>query len=155
MTPTYQISGSVLRLRCTACGAVFPHFRFGNERDTESAGLYSASSAAANELYIGEATEQEWKDFDRAGATQAEARLAREQSRDDLRVIRLLRIESALTGGQGMSLAQFKAAHRPAVMLYSCACCGSGECRTEETLSFAEFVGAGGRIKLGEGLALE
>lgn len=155
MTPPHTIAGTVLRLRCQACAAVFPHFQFSSERDTDAAGLYSASSGTTNEVFIAEAEAAEWKDFDRAGATLAERRLYREQGRNDLRVIRLLRIESALTGGQGMSLAQFKAAYRPAVLVYSRACCDKGESRTQETLSCEAFRQAGGHIRLGEGLALE
>lgn len=155
MEQRYLISGNILRLRCQACDAAFPHFQFSGERETDDAGLYSASSGTTSEVFIAEATPEEWKDIDRGGATLAQQRLCAQEGRDDLRVIRLLRIESALTGGQGMSFAQFKAAYRPAVMVYSCACCGSGECRTEETLSCAEFESAGGSIRLGEGLGLE
>jgi len=155
MSQQQIVSGNILRLQCQACGAVFPHFQFSGERDTDEAGLFSASSGATNEVFIAEATAAEWKDFDRAGATLAERRLCSEQGREDLRVIRLLRIESALTGGQGMSFAQFKASYRAPVLLYSCACCENGECRTGETLSCAEFEQSGGRIRRGEGLALE
>ncbi len=127
-----SVAGSILRLRCQACGAVFPHFQFAGERETETGGLFSASSGKANEVLVFEAKPEEWKDFDRSGATLAEKRIAEEQGRDDLRVIRLLRIESALSAGKEMSLAQFKAAYRPPVMVYSCACCESGESRRVE-----------------------
>lgn len=134
-TDLRSVPGTVLRLRCQACGAVFPHFQFSGERETTSGGLFSASSGRTDEVFVLEATPEEWKDFDRAGAALAEQRIARETSRDDLRVIRLLRIESALSAGREMSLAQFKAAYRPPVMLYSCACCEAGEARAIESLT--------------------
>lgn len=124
-----SLEGTILRLRCQACGAVFPHFQFSGERETETGGLFSASSGKADEVLVFEAKPEEWKDFDRAGATLAEKRIAQELGRDDLRVIRLLRIESALTTGQGMSFADFKKSYRPPVMVYSCACCAEGESR--------------------------
>ncbi|HEY0915487.1 MAG TPA: hypothetical protein VGE22_11500 [Solimonas sp.] len=140
------MTGTILRLQCQACGAVFPHFQFSGERETETGGLFSTSSGKADEVFIGEATADEWKDFDRAGATLAERRLAVEQGRDDLRVIRLLRIESALTTGQGMSLADFRKSYRPPVMVYSCACCEGGESRVVGECSLKEFGNAGGCI---------
>lgn len=128
-----SVEGMVQRLRCQVCGAVFPHFQFSGERETESGGLFSASSGKADEVLVFEAKPEEWKDFDRAGTTLAEQRIARELGRDDLRVIRLLRIESALTTGQGMSFADFKKSYRPPVMVYSCACCDAGESRLAES----------------------
>jgi hypothetical protein len=130
-----SVEGTVQRLRCQACGAVFPHFQFSGERETEGGGLFSASSGKADEVLVFEAQPEEWKDFDRAGATLAEKRIAQELARDDLRVIRLLRIESALTTGQGMSFADFKKSYRPPVMAYSCACCEAGECRVVEAVT--------------------
>ena len=128
----HSVEGTTLSLRCQGCGAVFPHFQFSGERETETGGLFSASSGKADEVLLFEAKPEEWKDFDRAGATLAEQRIARELGRDDLRVIRLLRIESALTTGQGMSFADFKKSYRPPVMVYSCACCAEGESRLAE-----------------------
>ena len=150
-----RVAGTILRLQCQACGAAFPHFQFSDERETETGGLFSASSGKADEVFIGEATADEWKDFDRAGATLAERRLALEQGRDDLRVIRLLRIESALTTGQGMSLADFRKSYRPPVMMYSCACCEGGESRVVGECSLEEFRNAGGRLDLSSGLVLQ
>ena len=148
------VSGTILRLRCQGCGAVFPHFQFSGERETEAGGLFSASSGQADEVFIAEATADEWKDFDGAGATRAEQRLALAQGRDDLRVIRLLRIESALTTGQGMSFADFKKSYRPPVMVYSCAACEAGESRVVAECSLEEFRSAGGRVGHSERLAL-
>ena len=128
-----SVEGTILRLRCQACGAQFPHFQFTGERETETSGLFSASSGKADEVLVFEARPEEWKDFDRAGATLAEKRIAQDLGRDDLRVIRLLRIESALTMGQGMSFADFKKSYRPPVMVYSCACCEAGESKLVET----------------------
>lgn len=152
---TRTVKGTILRLQCQACSAVFPHFQFSGERETETGGLFSASSGKADEVFIAEATADEWKDFDRAGATLAERRLALEKGRDDLRVIRLLRIESALTTGQGMSLADFRKSYRPPVMIYSCACCEGGESRVVGECSRREFEQAGGCIGLSDGLALQ
>ncbi|AXQ28018.1 hypothetical protein D0B54_04730 [Solimonas sp. K1W22B-7] len=148
------VTGSILRLRCQACGALFPHFQFSGERETEAGGLFSASSGKLDEVFIAEATEPEWKDFDRAGATLAEQRLAQQLGREDLRVIRLLRIESALTGGQGMSFADFKKSYRPPVMVYSCAGCGEGESKLVEEISVEEFQLAGGNVRLADGLVM-
>ncbi|MDM4769254.1 hypothetical protein [Solimonas sp. SE-A11] len=147
------VSGTILRLRCQGCGAVFPHFQFSGERETESGGLFSASSGQADEVFIAEAMADEWKDFDGAGATRAEQRLALELGRGDLRVIRLLRIESALTAGQGMSFADFKKSYRPPVMVYSCAACEAGRSRVVGECSLDDFANAGGCIRYSERLA--
>ena len=131
----HAVPGSVLRLRCQACGAVFPHFQLSGERETAGGGLFSASSGRTDEVFVFEATPEEWKDFERAGATLAEQRIARKMGRDDLRVVRLRRIESALSAGKEMSLAQFKAAYRVPVMVYSCAFCAEGESRVVEAFA--------------------
>ena len=46
------IDGTVIRLQCGTCGAVFPHFRFAGETDSVTDGLYSATSCTANQLPI-------------------------------------------------------------------------------------------------------
>lgn len=146
MTAKRIVSGTILQLCCQACNATFPHFLFSGEDDTKTAGLCSASTCKKNEIVVAEAEPVEWNTFEQAGAFEIEKRLARQLVRDDLRVLRLLRIEREDVAGTGISFRDFKKNHKPAVLVYSCACCRDGESRATEEKTVDEFQASGGRI---------
>lgn len=141
------INGTVVRLQCEACGAVFPHYGFTGETDADTDGLYSATSCAANELVIAEATPDEWNEMGRGDGTLAERNLAQQLGRNDLKIVRLLRVEDT-SSAKGLSFAEFQKVYKPPVLIYSCACCPNGESRAIEELSVVRFKKCGGRIEL-------
>lgn len=145
-TPPRLVAGSVLRLRCQTCGAVFPHFLFSGEKDTDTAGLCSASSCDQNEVVIVEAEPSEWNDLERTGATAIERRLAQQLGRPDFRVLRLLRVEREAAPAAGVSFGDFKKGYKPPVLVYSCACCAKGESRAIDELTVGDFQESGGEI---------
>jgi hypothetical protein len=146
MTTKRIVSGTILELCCQACNATFPHFLFSGEDDIETAGLCSASTCKKNEVVVAEAEPTEWSTFEQAGVLEIEKRLAQQLVRDDLRVLRLLRIEREEVVGAGMSFRDFKKSHKPAVLVYSCACCRDGESRATAEKTVDEFQASGGRI---------
>lgn len=143
-----SVVGTVLRLRCQACGAVFPHFLFSGDEDTDTAGLCSASGCDQNEVVIVEAEPDEWNDFEGAGASAIEKRLAQQFGRTDLKVLRLLRVERETAPAAGLSFRDFKNGYKPPVMVYSCSYCADGESRVVEELMVGDFQQSGGRILL-------
>lgn len=146
MTSKRIVTGTVLKLHCQACKATFPHFLFSGEDDTDTAGLCSASSCDQNEVVIAEAEQAEWNDFEQAGASKIEKRLARQLARDDLRVLRLLKIEHENKSPAGLSFCDFKKTYKPPVLVYSCACCRDGESRAIDEVTPDEFQKNGGRV---------
>lgn len=107
------VHGTVLMLRCHACGATFPHFLFSGENDTATAGLCSLSRCNQNEVYIGEATAVEWNDFEGASRKAFEKRMRHEFGVSDLKVIRLLRVEEIDTSMPGQSFQEFRKSYTP------------------------------------------
>lgn len=140
------VDGKIWKLRCQTCGAVFPHFVFSGESDSLTDGLFSASSCKKNEVVIVEADSAEWSDFVRAGAVGIEKRLARQLARDDLRILRLLRIEREKSAGAGLSFNDFKKAYKPPALIYSCVCCADGESSAIEEVAVNDFRNSGGQI---------
>lgn len=149
------VVGTVLRLRCQACGAVFPHFLFTGEEDGDTAGLCSASSCDQNEVVIAEAEPAEWNDFVLTGAMAIEKRLAQQLVRGDLKVLCLLRIEREESAAAGLSFRDFKKAYKPPVLVFSCACCADGESRAIEEIAVDDFQNSGGRILVTGRLVLQ
>lgn len=148
------VAGTILRLRCHACGAAFPHFLFSGEQDTDTSGLCSVSSCDTNEVVIAEAGSAEWNDFARTGASLVEKRLSQQLARNDLRVIHLLRVEPTKSDGAGMDFREFKASYKPPILIYSCACCGNGESQAIEEMTLEVFQKTGGRILAADNLVL-
>lgn len=144
--PKRSVVGTVLRLRCQACGAVFPHFLFSGDEDIDTAGLCSASGCNQNEVVIVEAEPDEWNDFEGAGASAIEERLSQQFGRANLRVLRLLRVERETAPVAGLSFRDFKKGYKPPVLVYSCACCAEGESRAIEELTAGDFQRSGGQI---------
>lgn len=142
------VNGAVLRLRCGACAAIFPHFSFSGEEDSDTAGLYSASSCNQDEVVLAEADPSEWKDLAHGEITSIEKKLAQNLARDDLKVVRLLRIEHQSSAAAGSSFADFRKAYKPPVLVYSCICCSGGEARALQEMTMETFRRSGGRILL-------
>ena len=146
MTSKRIVAGTILRLCCQTCKATFPHFLFSGEDDTDTAGLCSASCCDRNEVVIAEAESAEWNDFEQAGVSEIEKRLARQLGRDDLRVLRLLKIEREESSPAGLGFRDFKKTYKPPVLVYSCACCRDGASRAIEEITVDEFQKSGGRV---------
>lgn len=141
------IDGTVIRLQCEACGAVFPHFIFAGEMDSVTDGLYSATSCTANELVLAEATPSEWNELGRGDGTSVERKLAQQLGRSDLKIVHLLRVEHA-NSAKGLSFAESQKVYQPPALIYSCACCPNGESREVAELTVARFKMSGGKIEL-------
>jgi hypothetical protein len=142
------VEGAVLRLRCDACGSVFPHFLFSGEEDSDTAGLYSASCCGKDEVTIVEVDASVWDDSSRTGLALVEQVLNTRLSRNDLKVVSVLRIEPEGSAIAGSSFSDFRKAYKPPVLIYSCVCCGNGEGRVIEEITLEDFQGRGGRIVL-------
>lgn len=145
--PHRLINGTVVRLQCAACGATFPHFRFTGDTDSDTDGLYSATSCTANELVIAEATPSEWNEIGRGDGASAERNLAQQLGRTDLKIVHLLRVEDT-NSAKGLSFAEFQKVYKPPVLIYTCPCCANGESRELEELTVARFKKSGGKIEL-------
>ena len=146
--------GTVLRLQCKACGAVFPHFVFSALQGIDPTGLCSASSCRQNEVVIVEAKPDKWQHFEEAGVSSIEEWLAQKLGPVDLKVLRLLRVESQTSPAAGLSFGDFKKGYKSPVRVYSCACCAKGESRTIEELTVSDFQKSGGKIHITEYLTL-
>lgn len=149
-----EVEGTIQRLRCDACGSVFPHFLFSGEEDSDTAGLCSAAVCGQKEvLVIVEADPSEWNDFASGVVASLEDRLKKQCAFGDLKVIRLLRVERE-PAAAGLSFSDFRKAYKPPVPIYSCVCCDTGESRISEEVTVKDFVNSGGRILLTGRLAL-
>lgn len=138
------VDGTIVRLRCDACDSVFPHFLFSGEEDSDTAGLCSASSCGKDELVIVEAEPSEWNDLNHTDAAVGN-RIAEQLQRNDLKVVRLLRVERD-SGATGLSFSDFRKSYKPPILIYSCACCANGESRAIDEVTVGDFQRAGGRI---------
>jgi hypothetical protein len=141
-----MVSGSVVRLSCMACGRVTSDFRFEGEGDTDTMGLGSLASCAANEIVLAEIQPDEWNSFEQGGSAQFEARVCGELRRKDLRVVRLLRSVDVSAPGVGVDFRDFRKAYRPPELFFSCPCCSQGESKLMEELTVEQFVKSGGRV---------
>ncbi len=135
-----------MTLRCESCGSTFPHFTFSGEKDTDTAGLCSASSCERNEVVLVEALPVEWNDLEGDGTAAIERRLAAHLQRSDLRVLRLLAVERAAVAAAGTSFRDFRKAYKPPSMVYTCACCATGKSRSVASRSAEDFVKSGGLV---------
>lgn len=144
MTDSSRVTGLVLRLKCKTCDAVFHHFQFSGEEDSDTMGLCSLSSCKKiNEIAVFRLLPEEWNDLDGAGAVWAETRINSNLERTDLRVIKLLKV-TQVAPPAGTSFLEFRKAYKPAILEFSCACCESGEALEIFKFTPAEFREAGG-----------
>jgi hypothetical protein len=148
-----EVAGTILSLRCEACGSVFPHFLFLGDGDSSTAGLCSASRCRKDEVVIAEVDSSEWGALAVAESSSIEARLMKEFSLADLKVVRLLRVEHGASAA-GSSFGDFRKAYKPPIQIYSCVCCVNGEARSIEAVEVKRFEDSGGRILLSGRLTL-
>lgn len=148
-----EVTGTILRLRCEACGSVFPHFLFFGDSDSSTAGLCSASRCRKDEVVIAEVDSSEWGALASAESSSIEARLMKEFSVADLKVVRLLKVQHGASAA-GLSFGDFRKEYKPPIQVYSCVCCGNGEARSIEAVAVRKFEDSGGRILLSGRLAL-
>ncbi len=149
-----KVTGSVLKLWCAACGKVFPHFRFSGEDDTDTAGLYSMTSCDRDELVVAAMDPSEWNGFEQNGAHEYESRIGRHLHRDDLNLVKLLRIESPPVSGSGVSFHDFRKTYIAPAEIFSCPCCETGESTIVEELTIDQFKELGGKITVVGSLAV-
>lgn len=148
MSESREIEGVIQKLRCTACGASFPHLLFHGEQDTDTAGLCSAAACGQSDLAVAvEADPFEWKQLTDGNAASLERRLLGQTRLGPIRVIRLARVERKELP-PGMSLIAYREAYEPLTLIYSCICCGADESRVMEEVEIDEFVKSGGRLVL-------
>lgn len=141
-----KVTGTVLKLRCSACGKAFLHFRFSGDNDAGTIGLHSLSSCIQDGLVIAEMAPSEWNRFELNGAHEFESRIRNLLHRDDLRLIRLVRIESPPVSAAGMSFQKFRETYKVPEEIFSCPCCETGESTIVEELTIDRFRNLGGKI---------
>lgn len=147
------VEGTVLMLRCRTCSAVFPHFLFSGEQDTDTDRLCSASACDTIEVVVAEATADEWNDLAHGSVSVLQARLSSQLARDDLRVLRILRVEPGKNSGKGASFQDFRKEYSPPITIFSCACCG-GDSEATEEITVDAFQKAHGRLHVLGNLAV-
>ena len=141
-----NVTGSVLKLRCTTCDSTFPHFRFSGEGDAATVGLCSITSCKKNELIIAEVEPGEWNAFDREGSEQFEKRLRGELHREDLRLVRLIRTIRKSVSCTRPDFRDFMKTYNPSEEIFSCPCCATGESEIVEEVTIENFVRSGGSV---------
>lgn len=141
-----QVTGSVLILQCTKCGKTFPHFRFSGEGDTDTEGLGSLTDCQQNELVIAELDANEWNTADKGGAQAYAMRIRNQTQREELQLIRLIRIEESSIDGKGMSFQEFSKLYQPPKLFYSCPFCQNGESQVIDKLTIEQYRAQGGKI---------
>jgi hypothetical protein len=140
------VKGAVLKLRCDACASEFPHFSFEGEGDTDTIGLGSLTSCSKNELVLAEIEPAEWNTFDRGGSARFQERFQREMSRDDLRLVTLMRSVSRSPSGARVGFQEYVKSYKPPELILSCPCCEAGESRVAEEVTIEQFIQSGGRV---------
>lgn len=142
-----KVEGTVSILDCSTCGEATPHLIFSGDTDMATMGLASLTSITANELVILEAEPAEWTD--QAGQL-IESRVNMLLGRDDLRFVRLLRVEE-IAYPEGLSFQDFRKLYREPRLTFSCPKCGVGEAVSGRSLELSEYQQEGGQVTvLGE-----
>jgi hypothetical protein len=115
------IEGTVSILQCAGHHHLTPHLTFSGDSDMVTLGLASLSSIVANEIVVAEMIGGELAD----GESDAlQNRINRLLVRDDLRSLRLRRVEAA-PASAGTSFQQFRQAYSPPRLVFQCPRCAS------------------------------
>jgi hypothetical protein len=118
---TRWIEGIVSSLRCEGGGHITPHLTFSGDTDMVTAELTSLSSVTADEIVVAEMIDGELEDF---GSDAVQTRVNNLLARDDLRIVRLRRVE-AHTAPTGVSFQEFRQTYIPPRLIFACPQCGS------------------------------
>lgn len=149
MIPMRKVSGTILKLCCNTCGRTFPSFQYFGENDFETNGLASLTSTELDEVVLGETTNIEWKNFSEEGGATFESRLSLRLRRSDLKLVRLLRVESRDYPHEvGVSFREFMENYKPAKLIFSCIFCDKGESLPLEKITCRKYKFDGGKITL-------
>ena len=148
MNQLRKVCGTVLKLRCAKCNQSFSHFRLMGEADTDTAGIGSVTSCEKNEIVIAEINTAEWNSLEAGGALQFEKRISQQLGRDDLRVLRLLRVEQPHQIASGISFKEFQKKFVQPLLVFSCIYCTDGESISVAEESIEEFRRSGGQVSI-------
>jgi len=107
-----------------------------------TSGLASLSSLTAEEIVVVELQPGEQAD-DSDGALQR--RSNRALDRDDLRFVRLLRVEES-TPPAGTSFNEFRAAYQPPRLIFTCPHCHEGDAIPVRTENLSDYKKRGGKL---------
>jgi hypothetical protein len=143
-----NVSGSVLLLGCHACSRVYPHFVLEGETDMQTQGIATLVSFDRAEVLIAELSVEDFSMGAEKGLDALASRLSREFDRDDLRAVHLLRVERTLASHSSGSFQKFLKSYVPPRLVFSCPCCGGGECTSISEMSVADFRRSGGEVRL-------
>lgn len=149
-----RVEGDVLRLKCDSCGKEFAHFQFSGDSDVSTAGLGSLSSCARGDVVLASMEASEWNDYEGGGTGHFAQRISASLRRDDLRFIRLVRAVPQAPSARGMSFSAYSEVYKPPKLIFSCACCGTGESQVVEEMTAERFREAGGHIEIVGALTL-
>lgn len=140
---TRWVEGTVSVLRCEAEEHLTPHFTFSGDTDMATAGLASLSSVVSDEIVIAELRSNE---LDDASGGIFQYRINQLLRRDDLRFLRLRRLEPA-AGPAGTSFQDFQQAYAPARLVFFCPLCDS-DAVAARTETPADYTQRGGTLTL-------
>jgi Zn finger protein HypA/HybF involved in hydrogenase expression len=137
---TRYIEGSISVLRCKAEGHLTPHLTFSGDTDMVTADLGSLSSVSADEVVVVELGPGELGDVP---TDRFECRINALLDRDDLRFVRLRRVERDETPA-GLSFQEYQKAYSSHRLIFACPRCGADSVaiRTTSSRSYEQSGGS-------------
>lgn len=147
MDTNRNFDGTILWLRSTATGKVFPHLVFRGDVDFVTSGLVSLTSIDSSAVVATWHLPEEIYLFERPEfAKTCEDRINRDLGRRDLRVITLIRTDSQEINARGMSFQEYIAVAKPPRLFYSDIYSEDGEATVLREESIDQFLEAGGTL---------
>jgi hypothetical protein len=125
------------------------------EADTDTADIGAATSCEKNEIVITEINSDEWNNWEAGGILEFEKRISQQLGRDDLRVVRLLRVEPTHQVARGISFKEFQKKFVRPQLVFSCIHCTDGESTSVAEESIEEFRRSGGSVSILSPLLLD
>ncbi|WP_152616222.1 hypothetical protein [Sphingomonas sp. ERG5] len=135
------IEGTISILRCEGEGHLTPYLTFSGDTDMVTAGLASLSSIILDEIVVAEMASQE---LDDEGGKAFQGRINSLLARNDLRFVRLRRVEGA-TLAAGSSFQDFRQTYSPPRLVFACPRCGL-DAATGRSATPSDYKRAGGTL---------
>lgn len=135
------IEGTISILRCEGEGHSTPYLTFSGDTDMATAGLRCLSSIVLDEIVVAKMAPQE---FDDEGGKAFQGRINSLLDRNDLRFVRLRRVEAA-TPPAGSSFQDFRRTYAPPRLVFACPQCGL-DAVTERSAMPSDYKRAGGTL---------
>lgn len=126
-------------------GKLFPIVRFTGDTDMVTEGWVSLTSTERPEVVVTQATAEEWNSLESTGASQIEARINRQLGRNDLRYVRLMRVEDQ-GNPKGVSFQEFRKAYKPPKLLYQDIYSPTSQASEVSQTTRADFERGGGKV---------